>query len=233
VHRLAKPFDVAVERLPEARGVFGWDEWIDEDDPILRLAVDATDLFLPFFVVPGPAPEPTSDLEDVHATTLDRTGGPPIAYLRGKPTKEERMSRTRLTFVLGLAAASIALAGCGGSDNEAETTTTETTATETTATETTATGTTLKASVGPGFDISLSTEDGQAVTTLAPGSYTIEVNDQSDIHNFHLTGAGVDEMTEVSESETETWTVELQDGSYHFQCDPHAGTMNGDFEVSG
>ena len=60
-------------------------------------------------------------------------------------------------------------------------------------------GSTLLASVGPGFDISLTTEDGEDVTTLAPGTYTIEVNDQSNAHNFHLSGTGVDVATEVSE----------------------------------
>jgi plastocyanin len=43
----------------------------------------------------------------------------------------------------------------------------------------------------------------------------------------------VDEMTEVGTTGTTTWTVTFQDGSYHFQCDPHSSTMNGDFEVSG
>ena len=139
------------------------------------------------------------------------------------------MRRTRSAVVVGLAVAALAVAGCGGDDEEASATDTETT-TETT---TGSSGTTLEGSVGPGFEISLSTENGQPVETLQAGNYTIEVNDQSDSHNFHLTGPGVDEMTEVGETETETWTVELQDGSYHFQCDPHASSMNGDFEVSG
>ena len=55
----------------------------------------------------------------------------------------------------------------------------------------------LKGSVGPGFEISLTTEDGQPVETLAPGSYTLLTDDKSDIHNFHLTGDGVDVSTEV------------------------------------
>jgi len=139
------------------------------------------------------------------------------------------MRRTRTALVVGLAVAALTVAGCGGDDEEATPTDTGTT-TETT---TTPSGTTLMGSVGPGFEISLSTADGQPVETLTAGSYTVEVDDQSDAHNFHLTGPGVDEMTEVGETETETWTLELQDGSYHFQCDPHASSMNGDFEVSG
>jgi plastocyanin len=141
------------------------------------------------------------------------------------------MRRTQMGIVLGLATLALAAAGCGGGDNESASTT-ETTTTETTSTSG-ETGTTLQGSVGPGFEISLTGSDGQAVSTLTPGTYTIDVDDQSDIHNFHLTGPGVDETTDVSGTGTTTWTVTLQDGSYHFQCDPHSSTMNGDFEVSG
>ena len=138
------------------------------------------------------------------------------------------MTRRTVTAV-GLVAAVFALAGCGGGSNESAATDTSTT-TETT---TTPSGTTLQASVGPGFDISLTGPDGAAVTTLTAGEYTIDVNDQSDAHNFHLTGPGVDEMTQVSETGAVTWTVTFEAGSYHFQCDPHASSMNGDFEVTG
>ena len=140
------------------------------------------------------------------------------------------MRGTRWVLVVGIAVASIALAGCGGSSNEAATTDTSTT-TETT---TTPSGSTvLKGSVGPGFDISLSTEDGQAVETLAAGSYTLEVDDQSDIHNFHLTGTGVDVMTEVPATGIESFDITVEAGTYKFVCDPHAGQMNGSFEVTG
>ena len=142
------------------------------------------------------------------------------------------MKRTHLGAVIGLAVLALALAGCGGSDDEGSGTT-ETTTTSETTTDTTATsGNTLTASVGPGFEISLTAADGAAVSTLSAGDYTIEVDDQSDIHNFHLTGPGVDETTDVGGTGTDTWTVTLDAGSYHFQCDPHASTMNGDFEVS-
>jgi hypothetical protein len=146
------------------------------------------------------------------------------------------MTRTRIGVVVGLAVVALALAGCGGSDDEAsgttDTTTTETTTTETT-TGTGTTDTTLTASVGPGFEISLTDSSGNDVTTLTAGEYTVEVDDQSDIHNFHLTGTGVDEDSGVSETGTSTWNVTFEAGSYHFQCDPHASSMNGDFEVTG
>jgi plastocyanin len=139
------------------------------------------------------------------------------------------MNAIRVTFAAGLAVIALAAVGCGGGDEgtgDTGTTTTETTATETSP------STALQGSVGPGFEISL-TENGQAVTSLTAGSYTIDVNDQSDIHNFHLTGPGVDKMTEVGQVETETFEVELQPGTYSFVCDPHASSMNGSFEVTG
>jgi plastocyanin len=142
------------------------------------------------------------------------------------------MTRTRFALVLALGAATLVLAGCGGSSDNSASATTETTTTETTSTGA-ASGTTLEGSVGPGFDISLKDSSGNDVTTLTAGTYTINVNDQADIHNFHLSGPGVDEATDVSGTGTTTWRVTLQDGTYTFQCDPHASSMNGSFEVSG
>ncbi len=139
------------------------------------------------------------------------------------------MTPTRLALVLGLVVAALALAGCGGDDESAS----QTTDTETTTETTTASGTALAASVGPGFEISVTGSDGAAVETLDAGTYTIEVDDQSDIHNFHLTGARVDETTDVSGTGTDTWEVTLESGTYTFVCDPHASTMTGSFEVSG
>jgi len=130
--------------------------------------------------------------------------------------------------------AALALAGCGGGDDEASgTTDTETTTTETTSQTGGDTGTVLKGSVGPGFEISLSSADGQSVETLAPGSYTLEVDDQSDIHNFHLSGDGVDVSTDVGSTGTESFDITVTSGTYTFVCDPHSSTMNGSFEVSG
>jgi plastocyanin len=137
------------------------------------------------------------------------------------------MKVTRIGLVVGLAVVALSVVGCGGDDDEASGTT-DTEATETTAAD----GSTLTASVGPGFEISLTGADGADVTTLSAGTYTLEVDDQSDIHNFHLTGADVDESTEVSAVGAETWEVAFEAGSYEFLCDPHASTMNGSFEVT-
>ena len=139
------------------------------------------------------------------------------------------MTRTRTVFVVGLAVAALALVGCGGDDESAS----ETTTTETTTETTTPAGTTLTANVGPGFEISLTGPDGAEVESLTAGTYTVDVDDQSDQHNFHLSGAGVDESTEVGSSGTETWEVTFEAGSYDFVCDAHASSMNGSFEVSG
>jgi plastocyanin len=137
------------------------------------------------------------------------------------------MTRTRTGLVVGLAVFALAVAGCGGDDEAGGTTDTETTIATTPAD-----ASTLSASVGPGFEISLTGADGADVETLAAGAYTIDVDDQSDIHNFHLSGGSVDESTDVSRTGTDTWELTLEDGAYSFVCDPHAGSMSGSFEVS-
>jgi plastocyanin len=146
------------------------------------------------------------------------------------------MRRTLLVLLVGLAVAAFAVAGCGGDDDDGAATDTETT-TETTDTGAAA-GEELYATVGSeddpdAFVITLTTEDGADVTTLSSGTYTIEVNDLADIHNFHLTGPGVDETTSVAETGEQTWEVTFEAGEYTYVCDPHAGTMNGSFEVTG
>lgn len=88
---------------------------------------------------------------------------------------------------------------------------------------------TLFGVVGPGFSIRLSDAGGAAVKSLDPGTYTIQIQDQSAEHNFHLTGPGVDKATDIETTGTVTWTVTLTDGRYHFQCDAHPTTMFGNF----
>jgi plastocyanin len=132
-------------------------------------------------------------------------------------------SRAALLFLLVLFG--LTVAGCGGSDSEGSATTAATTEASTESSGSGG-GTTLNGSVGPGFDISLDGTDG-----LTAGSYTLVVNDQSDQHNFHLTGPGVDVSTEVSETGEKSFDIELQAGEYKFVCDPHASQMNGSFTV--
>ena len=71
------------------------------------------------------------------------------------------------------------------------------------------------------FEITLTDSSGEPVETLPAGEYTINVNDLSEIHNFHLTGGEVDESTTVPEVTETTFTVELTAGDYEAICDPH------------
>ena len=91
-------------------------------------------------------------------------------------------------------------------------------------------GTTLVATDGPGFTITL-TQGGKKVSSLKAGTYTIKVQDKSNIHNFHLTGPGVNKKTSVGAVQTVTWKVTLKKGTYKYICDPHASIMKGSFTV--
>jgi hypothetical protein len=93
------------------------------------------------------------------------------------------------------------------------------------------TGTPLIGTVGPAFTITLQDASGARVRHLDPGAYTITVNDLASEHNFHLSGPGVNQLTEVESQETVTWNVTLRDGIYRYQCDPHSSSMNGRFAV--
>ena len=79
----------------------------------------------------------------------------------------------------------------------------------------------LNASVGPGFTISLDDSTGALVKHLDPGEYIVNVNDQSDMHNFDLTGPGVNKKTGIAFTGTVTWTVTLKAGTYTFRSDAH------------
>jgi len=85
----------------------------------------------------------------------------------------------------------------------------------------------LFGSVGQG--IVLRDAQGNRVTKLDPGTYDIEVEDQSDFHTFHLVGPGVDERTEVEFTGTVNWTVTLKDGNYIYYCDVHPLSLRGAF----
>ena len=75
------------------------------------------------------------------------------------------------------------------------------------------------------FVIALTDEDGTAVTTLPAGAYTIEVSDPSRMHNFAITGEGVDEATSVPETGSTTFEVTLVAGEYTYICDPHSSMV--------
>ena len=81
------------------------------------------------------------------------------------------------------------------------------------------------------FEITLTDESGAPVSELPAGDYTIEVNDPSAIHNFHLTGGSVDETTSVPGVEQTEFEVTLEPGDYTYTCDPHP-PMTGEFTVT-
>ncbi|HLK45481.1 MAG TPA: plastocyanin/azurin family copper-binding protein [Acidimicrobiales bacterium] len=90
---------------------------------------------------------------------------------------------------------------------------------------------TLTGTVGPGFTITLK-QGGKTVKTLKAGTYVFKISDKSAIHNFHLTGPGVDKKTSVGGQGTSTWKLTLKKGTYKYVCDPHASIMKGSFTVS-
>ena len=81
------------------------------------------------------------------------------------------------------------------------------------------------------FTISLHDANGDPVRHLDPGTYTIQVHDLSTLHNFHLLGPGVDQLTSVDAIGDAIWTVTFADGTYTYRCDAHPTTMRGTFTV--
>ncbi len=147
--------------------------------------------------------------------------------------------------LIGLALV-VGLAACGSDDDDSSagegTTTqvTEPTTTEGTTTDGTTTGDDdgsaqgeLEGETGPGFEIKVR-EDGEDVESVSAGTYTLSVEDQSQMHNFRLIGPGVnEEVTDVPFVGEKSVTVTLQPGTYTFQCDPHAAQgMKGTFTVT-
>ena len=90
---------------------------------------------------------------------------------------------------------------------------------------------TLKGTVGPGFTITL-TQNGKKVSKLKAGTFVLKIDDKSNIHNFHLTGPGVNKKTGVGFKGTTTWKLTLKKGTYKYVCDPHNSFMKGSFTVS-
>jgi plastocyanin len=85
---------------------------------------------------------------------------------------------------------------------------------------------TLTGTVGPGYTITMNKK------TVKAGTYVITIRDLASIHDFHLTGSGVDKKTSVSGMGTTKWTVKLKKGTYRFVCDPHRTIMHGVLNVT-
>jgi plastocyanin len=92
---------------------------------------------------------------------------------------------------------------------------------------------TVNGTVGPGFTIGV-TMQGKKVTRLKAGTaYRFVIADRSDIHDFHLSGPGVNRvLTSVAFTGTKSVVLRLKKGAYRFVCDPHSGFMHGRFLVS-
>jgi plastocyanin len=90
---------------------------------------------------------------------------------------------------------------------------------------------TLTGTVGPGFTITLK-QGSKSVKTLKAGTYVFKISDKSSIHDFHLTGPGVNKTTSVGGTGSKTWTLKLKKGTYKYVCDPHASIMHGSFTVT-
>jgi plastocyanin len=118
-----------------------------------------------------------------------------------------------VALVLGAAGAALTLTGVAGGRTDV---------------------TTLKATVGPGFTITL-TRNGRRVVRLAPGMYRITVSDRSSFHNFKLEksrgGAFERTVTSVPFKGSRTLTVRLTAGRWEYYCVPHERTMEGHFTV--
>ena len=140
------------------------------------------------------------------------------------------MRAIRSALPIGLAVVALAAVGCGDGKDEGSATTS--------AIELpTLIGTVGSTDDPDAYEISLTTEDGAEVTTvLPPGKYTLEINDLSTIHNFHLGArrAGVDVATDVAGTDEKTTIVVLQDReAYIYACDAHPATMNVTFSIHG
>jgi plastocyanin len=123
-----------------------------------------------------------------------------------------RMTHTR-SLLVGVAIAAAALAATGSGSA--------------------ATAKTVNGTVGPGFTITL-TMQGKNVTKLKAGkAYRFVISDRSSIHDFHLSGPGVNRVfTSVEFTGTKSFVLTLKKGSYRFVCDPHSAIMHGRFVVS-
>jgi plastocyanin len=122
-----------------------------------------------------------------------------------------RMIRTRSLLLGAVAAAALAATGSGMA----------------------ASARTVNGTVGPGFTIGL-TMQGKKVTSLKAGTaYRFVISDRSDIHDFHLSGPGLNRvLSSVEDTGTKSFVFRLKKGTHRFVCDPHSGIMHGSFRVA-
>ncbi len=66
---------------------------------------------------------------------------------------------------------------------------------------------------------------------MRAGSYSIRIADKSNIHNFHLTGPGVNKSTCVPRTGTTTWNVRLKKRDLPLRLRSARLMMHGSFTV--
>ncbi|MBA3787295.1 MAG: hypothetical protein H0X21_01210 [Actinobacteria bacterium] len=67
---------------------------------------------------------------------------------------------------------------------------------------------------------------------LRAGAYIITVRDRTKLHNFHLTGAGVNRKTGIAQVATVTWKLTLKRGTLVFRSDKSPVTLRGTVAVT-
>jgi plastocyanin len=86
---------------------------------------------------------------------------------------------------------------------------------------------------GPGFTITLK-QNGSKVAKLKAGvQYRFVISDQSSIHDFHLSGPGIEQGHHRGRLHRRSRSSSsFKKGTYTFKCDPHASFMHGSFKVA-
>jgi plastocyanin len=77
------------------------------------------------------------------------------------------------------------------------------------------------------YKITLTTSAGKVVKSLAAGTYTVVIHDDSSIHNYELDGPHGKSwtFTAVPFKGTKTFTLKLAAGAYKAYCAPHESLM--------
>jgi plastocyanin len=77
------------------------------------------------------------------------------------------------------------------------------------------------------YKIALTTSAGKVVKSLAAGTYTVVIHDDSSIHNYELDGPHGKSwtFTSVPFTGTKTFTLKLVAGAYKTYCAPHESLM--------
>ena len=122
-----------------------------------------------------------------------------------------RITPTRYLLVAAVAAAALAATGSGMA----------------------ASAKTVTGTVGPGFTIGLAMHGKKVAKLKAGTTYRFVIRDRSSIHDFHLSGPGLNRvLTSVPFTGTKSFVLRLRKGNYRFVCDPHSGIMHGRFKVA-